>query len=247
MARYRAPVNGYGRNDGETVGEYILWTDARREPQKTRADKRALNIPFETASVIRQPAEYKDRANYEGFYWMAATDGHVWYESFEEMTSLKLLDHHGTIRAISTQPMQIYFDDGSDHTPDFFAVHTDGSRTVYDSKHSSRIKGKVATSFENTRRVCKRIGWDYQVITELTRVQRHNLDWIGYNRHPRYAPTAERRERILAAAQAPTALGELLLADHRPHEIYHLMWKRELLFDATAQLTLNTILERTHP
>ncbi|KRC51881.1 hypothetical protein ASE16_02080 [Leifsonia sp. Root227] len=56
------------------------------------------------------------------------------------MTALMNLDHQYALEVVSSQLFQLRFDDGSKHTPDFFAVHGDGSRVVYDLKASDRIR-----------------------------------------------------------------------------------------------------------
>ena len=242
----RAPVGGFA-NVGRLAGAWLLWADANGEPQRARINRAAFELPIETAQLARQPAQYFQRHHYEGFYWCAGTRRHHWYESLEEMTALMSLDHQYRLRAVSSQPFELRFDDGSKHTPDFFAVHDDGSRVVYDVKATERIKGDVAEKFALTKDACDQIGWGYEVLTELTRAERHNLEWIASYRRDRYAPTAAETRTIRDLLRTPQPLGEIRERIPRIHHLYNLMWRREIDFDGSQPLTLHTTLERAAP
>lgn len=41
----------------------------------------ALDVAFESVARVRTPASWKHKRNYEGLYWAATIDGHVWFDS----------------------------------------------------------------------------------------------------------------------------------------------------------------------
>lgn len=40
-----------------------------------------LDVPFESVARVRTPASWKHKRNYEGLYWAATIEEHVWFES----------------------------------------------------------------------------------------------------------------------------------------------------------------------
>lgn len=252
------PIGRKPRSRGEpgldqSFGHDVLqWVDTGGKAHMAPADSRATGLGLEKAVVYRQGVKYPQRRNYEGYYWFSRTGRHVWYESLTEYSALMWLDFSQTIVGISTQPFRILFADGTSHYPDIFTVLRDGTQTLYDVRPESRIDDEAAATFAKTADLCQRIGWPYQVLGELDRPMRHNLEWLAAYRHPRYEPPPEVRETILnyLAGSAPLADVAQAVSAGPPafsiHFIYHLLWTREIHADLARPLSWNTTLERGH-
>ncbi|ORA58440.1 hypothetical protein BST24_21715 [Mycobacteroides franklinii] len=92
--------------------------------------------------------------------------------------------------------MMMTFSDGTRHYPDFFALHGNGDRFVYDVKPSGRMNDTAATQFEKTADVCAHIGWRHEVLHEAHPTKVRNLEWLRSARHPRYHPAQSGFEQI---------------------------------------------------
>ncbi|WP_157157601.1 TnsA-like heteromeric transposase endonuclease subunit [Diaminobutyricimonas sp. LJ205] len=202
------------------------------------------------ASPIRTGNRYPRQRNYHGHHYFAQTGALVEHESLLEATTLAWLDMHCDIVAIAAQPMKMTFADGSVHFPDFFALHGDYSQVVYDVKPKELITEKVQLQFAKTRALCARIGWEYEVHSELPNQVRVNLNWISAFKHHGYHPGAERTAQLTAALTEPLPLkaaAELLQQARLPDAraaLYHLVWNRELRLDLTQRLSDRTLIER---
>lgn len=119
---YTPPSTQYA-SVADTHGRVTLtWNDVDRGPQTMPAGPECRDVGIERAELIRRGHNYQHRRNYEGFYWCAGTESHIWYESMTEYTSLMYLDHTTELAAVAAQPLCLIFEDGTKHYPDFFAV-----------------------------------------------------------------------------------------------------------------------------
>lgn len=231
-------------------GSTVSWIDATGKRHSRLAGPSLLHEPMGLNQPSRRPTSHPLRRNTEGFYWFSQLKQHVWYESMEEYTALMRLDHLRQITAIVTQPMRIDFTDGSAHFPDIFVEHIDGRQELCNVRPASLIDAKTEQQFANTESICSEIGWKHQVLPELSRIERHNLEWIAAYRHRRHAPTPLCRALTLAAAEPECTFGAVWDVCKRSGEehavagLYHLMWKRELLFDANQPLQPSTSVRR---
>lgn len=227
-------------------GSTVSWIDAAGAPHSRSVGPSLLSESMGSNRVSRRPTSHPLRRNTEGFYWFGQLGHHVWYESMEEYTALMRLDHRCRVTAIVTQPMRIDFAGGGAHFPDIFLEYADGRQGLCNVRPAALIDDAAAQQFEQTALVCSEIGWSHQVLPEVSRIERHNLEWLAAYRHPRHAPTAAGRMDILHAAQSGGTFGDLwsesrtLREAHPLAGLYHLLWRRDLDFDATRPLDFDT-------
>jgi len=224
----------------------VTWIDADGNPQRARADKGLLHKKLYSAKMIRTGNRYPKQRNYHGLNWFANTQTHVWCESLFERHALLWLDFTCDIVKIAAQPMKISFGDGTHHTPDFMTRHADGRQVLYDVKPTRYLTGKALVQFEKTAEICKKIGWGYEVLSDLDPQVHINLDFLASFRHPAFAPPAEERTRLLASMHGPMPLGELgpilqMPAGEARSSVYHLLWRRDLYLDLTQLMSSKTL------
>ena len=238
------------KTDGRNL---VSWVDNDDRAHTRTASPRLRDAALFDHKLVRQSPKYHGRVHYEGYYWFAGTQKHVFHESMEEFYAVMWLDHQQTITKIAAQPIHLLFGDGTHHYPDYIAEHQNGDRVLYDVRPERRITEKAAETFAKTAEVAASIGWQFRVITgELTRVQRHNLEVIAGYRHPRYQPSDDVASAVSAALAEPRTLRELLtfFGPRRPgayiHIPYHLIWNQTIQFNTTAPLTFDTHLWSTN-
>ncbi|MCM3778802.1 TnsA-like heteromeric transposase endonuclease subunit [Microbacterium hydrocarbonoxydans] len=228
------------RGDGY---DRIEWLDAAGNKHAVRADN-----PITAAEVIpgertRRPGKYRGQATYQGRYWCAGIEGHVFHESMAEFTGLMLIDHLYDIVQLFAQPLLLTFADGTFHYPDFLAIEADATRHLVDVHLQTLTTPAHELAFEQTRKLCERLGWRFTVIDQLDDIVRWNLEAMARYHHPRYLPTAQLEKQILRAAARTATFGELreALRTNRPGEhmpaIYNMLWNRHLHIDITKPLT----------
>jgi hypothetical protein len=232
-------------------GDSIAWLESDGSVHTSMLDRRATTLHLENASIARMPIKYPHRPHYEGYYWFAGTGKHTWHESMEEYAALMWLDHRFDIYAIAAQPMCIFFEDGSRHYPDYFAVHSSGHQVLYDVRPEQLIDDRTREQFEKTREVCKHVGWGYEVLTGLQTSAKLNLELIAAYRHPRNRPDAETADRILRTVGERMRLDDLArfvdseLPARHIHHIYNLIWCRRLEFDTRRPMNWSTTIWRS--
>lgn len=233
------------RNDGH---ERIEWLDAAGRLHSILSIDPIRALDVQPGMPSRTPGKYVGQRSYQGVYWCAGTQSHVWHESMTEYAALMLLDHLHDIAAVHPQPMVLSFADGTVHYPDHLVVTEEGKYILVDVHLTSRTTENDLRAFENTREMCGRLGWQFEVIDGLDQVLFWNLELLGRCRHPRFAPSAAVRRRILAIASSGTTFGELRakLRSEKPGEhlpaAFHLMWKRDLRLDLNLPFTDNTVI-----
>jgi hypothetical protein len=246
MKRNNSGQTGPGKLPTTTSRDLVLWVDGSRSQHVENATPALLHRDIAGARRIRTGYQYKAQRNYHGVYAFGQTGQHVWYESLFEMTALMSLDFTARINSVVSQPMMMQFADGSVHYPDLFAVHVDGRQVVYDVRPENLINDKATAQFTETKRVCGKVGWDYQVFSHIDPVVKANLEWLAGYRHARYQPDAAILARVLAALRTPVPFRDLVhVADGTSAAlgaiaVYNLLWNRALIFDMTTQLTTYT-------
>lgn len=250
MKRNNSGQTGPGKLQTTTHRDLVVWVDHSKTQHAENATPALLHRGIVDARRIRTGYQYKAQRNYHGVYAFGQTGQHVWYESLFEMTALMSLDFTADILSVTSQPMMMQFSDGAVHYPDLFAVHTNGRQVVYDVRPEKLVNPKTAAQFAETKRLCDKVGWGYQLFTHIDPIAKANLEWLAGYRHPRYEPDEATRTRVLAAAEIPTTLRELVrTADLRAPargaiSIYNLLWNRLIIFDMTTQLTTHTTITK---
>lgn len=229
----------------------VRWVTPAGREMKMLADSSVLDKELYTAEQFRFGHKYPRQKNVHGVYYFSQVSHHVWHESLLESSILTWLDHHTDVVAIAAQPVEIIFGDGSTHIPDFLTMRADNSQVLIDVKPTKYLGEKARLQFDKTLAVCTRIGWQYEVHTELPRQMQINLAWIGAFRHPSFHPGADAVARLLAAMTLPTmslldaarSLGLGALPRERA-AIYHLIYSRDLTIDNSLPLSDATLIRK---
>lgn len=215
-----------------------------------RPSPELLHEPIVRAQPSRRPATHPLRRNTEGFYWFEQTAHHVWHESMVEYTALMLLDHSADISGICTQPMRIDFEDGTAHFPDIFLTYASGVQEVCNVRPADLIDDAAREQFWKTEALCDRVGWRHRVIVDLSLTQRQNLELLAAYRHPRNMPDDDVADTLLDVLNGEAPFGMLWEACQRHPDpyalagLYNLLWHRDIVFDMSSPLEMNTMLWR---
>lgn len=196
-------------------------------------------VSFEDAQPIRRITAYKGQHNFAGLWWCATNQRHIGFESWLERDHLIRLDFDPRVVGISSQPFRIALPGPlpqTSHVPDYFVRRSDGTGVVIDVRPDARVKAADRAVFDATAALCASVGWDYQLLGDLTALSRANLCWIAGFRHPRCRQIETSRDALCYLSDAGTAtlrdtamaLGDPLLA---LPTIYHLLWTQEIRTD----------------
>ncbi len=182
--------------------EWIL--DGKRD---RRDAMDAHDIAFESVDVVRVPASWQHKRNYEGYYWAATAASHVWFESLYERAALVRLDRDRRVAGLAAQPMWIHWPHGAGkHAPDFFVRYDDGSAALIDVRPAERIGDDDAEVFRRTAEVCERLGWGYAVVSDISVAEHRSLRFLSGYRYDRWISAAA-TARICAGAGERRTLG----------------------------------------
>ena len=231
----------------------VRWFAADGSERTSSVTPRLKSAELHLALPARIGHQYRQRRNYSGKYVFSQTGKALWYESMFELSALKLLDYSFDFVGLATQPMLLQFSRTRSHYPDFFGLHRDGTQVVYDVRPLELIDERTTEIFEESRGFCAAIGWDYQIIAEVSRTLRGNLDLVASRRRARYAPTEDLRQTVLEFAAIKRPFHELHAHLSSSHPlaassiIYSMMWDRDLLFDMELPLTRSTPVWRAAP
>lgn len=226
--------------------DMVLWTDSAGDDHAVPATSALTGRGLHLAQQARRGHQYPQRKNYEGLYWFAGMQQHVWHESLFESTALMHWDFIQDIETIASQPMRIIFESGHEHYPDFFALHQSGDQVLYDVRPERLIDESARFQFAETARVCAKIGWRYEVFSHIEATSKTNMEWLANYRHQRNEPTIEDRERVLNFLAEPKTLAataKLFDFQYRVRGlpfIYHLMWTGLITFDMQQPLMEST-------
>lgn len=246
------PMKGFAP-DG--VQDFVSWYDDLQRLHTKPATPGLRSEPLESALPARVPSKFPGQSNYHGRYYFAGQVSKlVWHESMAEYTALMWLDHTEHVVAISSQPMCLWFGDGGNsrsHYPDYFLLLADGRRRMLDVRPEERVDDAARLTFERTRVLCERVGWEYDVFTGLDRAREFNLEWLSAFRHERYQPEPAEKAELLGFLAAPRSFDDASrvldaeLPARRIHVLYHLMWTRAVVFEMSVPLQLTTLIERS--
>lgn len=230
----------------------IAWKPSKRRSQlrTARASRRLLDLEIYTADAVRKTVNYPKKPHYHGECTIASTGQAVFYESMLERRALHWLDITQELVSVSTQPMQITFDDGSVHFPDILALHADHRQVLYDVKPAKFVP-KFERQFANTRAMCERVGWGYELITGFSPAHEQNLELLAGHGGRLFRPSERMRQQILAAVDGPTRIADAARAVDPEHRnaaipaIHHLICHRQLRADLDrAVLTTDTLIRK---
>lgn len=210
-------------------------------------------IAFEKCSPVRLFPSWRGKRNYSGSYWSSKNSGHVGFESLYERTALMVLDREPSVRAISSQPMWIFWPTDSEpkaHAPDFFIRHDNGDGEVVDVRPRERVDEKAAASFEATRILCEQQGLRYRVMSDFDQILDQNLRFLSRYRAGHWQPPRVNFERVEQALDRPMRIRHLVALvagkDEEPTAlgwIYWLIWAGPLQLDLRAPIGLDSILQ----
>jgi len=219
-----------------------------------RAPLREVSLlEVERFDPIRRPRPYRGQRHLPGVYWFASTASHLPYESLLELSALVRLDFDPDVEAASAQPFWLHLPAlkgrSVDHAPDFFAALGDGRGRLIDvSLRSELSKPRRARAFELTRRACRALGWEYEVMTEPDPTVITNLRALaGFRRQP--AQFFEFAAALIERVGSGATIGELSGAVGPPGRVrpvlFHLIWRGQLAIDLARPLRETTVVIST--
>lgn len=203
-----------------------------------------LDVAFESVARVRTPASWKHKRNYEGLYWAATIEGHVWFESLYERAAVMRLDRDREVVGIAAQPMWIHWALGGKHAPDYFVRYRDGRGVLIDVKPDVNIRDDDVTTFALTADLCDRLGWGYTVVSDISVEEHRNLRFLSGYRYGRWAsePVRSRLGEHVGERNSLAEWAELLedACEQPLGAVYSAMWWGDLDVDVRAPLSLNT-------
>ena len=225
----------------------VEWIDSNHGVLSAIANKQLLDKELYLALPARVGNRYPGQRNYHGLSWVSSTGQQVWTESLMERRALLWLDFTSEIVSVASQPMKMFFADGTHHFPDFICLHADQRQVVYNIKPNKFITDKVQRQFDNADRLCAQVGWTHAVVSSFDSSTIRNVEWLANYRAPINQPSEDVREMALSVLDEPLPVGTLasILAQRgaiNPFPaIYHLAWSGELRLDLSTPLTNRTL------
>ena len=233
--------------------DLLRWYGPDKDIRTAIASPEIARVHFEHDRLARGEVQFQHQRNRTGRYLFAQTGTHLWFESLVEMRAMKLLDHAFEVAEIASQPFLAQFADGTSHYPDIFVRFRSGHTTVVDVKANETRAEVAASAFDQMRRVCACVGWDYQIFTNPSLEFACNLDLLAEYRKERFRPSDYIAGVIKEAVASGTTIAGALEAvrgtDPRVHieSIYSLIWRRELSLNMKRPITGNTKIWRNDP
>ncbi|MFL0579532.1 TnsA-like heteromeric transposase endonuclease subunit [Dietzia sp. 179-F 9C3 NHS] len=180
--------------------------------------------------------------------WSHTIGGVLDVESGLEHDLVRKLDRDPRVNWLTPQPCQISWEASTgrrSHVPDLLSVDTDGQVTIWDVRPVEKQDEDFLNAMPVTREACSALGWSYTVFSELSRVERLNLLWLGGFRRPPSWIEAVRPLLIEEVRLRGTVkLGELMRLDRGDGlvkaGIWHLIWSGQLECDLTSRINLNS-------
>jgi hypothetical protein len=199
------------------------------------------SVRVEDAGPVRSFRWSRGQQHFPGWWWLATTGRHVGYESRLGHDHLMLLDFDPAVRAVSSQPFWLHWNDGRRsrrHAPDFFARLDGGTGVVIDVRPDDRIEPADAEAFDVTARACEAVGWKFRRVGAIDPVLAANVRWLSRYRHPRCAGPPEMADALGGAFAAPACLsaGVSAVGDNLAvlPVLFHLMWRQVLAADLVS-------------
>ena len=215
--------------------------------------REALAVSFEQCSPVRQFPSWRGKRNYSGSYWSSTNKGHVGFESLYERTALMMMDREPSVTRISSQPMWIFWPDGStprSHAPDFFLRHSNGDGEIIDVRPHARIDDAAARSFEATQQLCDQVGFAYRVISDLDTILDQNLRFLSRYRDQEWElppPQVEILSSCRILEMSIRALTAMLSAKNQesraPGWVYSLLWSARIQVDLRRPLSQDALVQ----
>jgi hypothetical protein len=212
-----------------------------------RADEVQLHH-LEHAEAAREIRMFPNQRHTPGIYWSATENKQLTYESDLERRWMTTLDFDPDVVAFSAQPCLIRGRDGGDpwtHYPDVFARLKDGTGWLIDVVNPGRRRNNTAVqlTLDRTAAFCEDAGLRYSVLEEPDPIVWSNVAYLAaYRRRLAALPGLE--SELLAAAAAPTTVGELINTHPAPElarpVAMSLMWRHAVLFDTDRLLDDHT-------
>ncbi|WP_460771525.1 TnsA-like heteromeric transposase endonuclease subunit [Mariniluteicoccus flavus] len=213
----------------------------------------AATTRFEELPAYREIVGFKGQRNYTGLWWFATSRTHVPYESWVERDYVMVLDRSPDVVAVRSQPFGLAVTLAASpkwHVPDYFVRLSDGGCRVVDVRPKSLITSEDQRTFDATGQLYKMVGWDYEVVGDLSPVLRSNLRWIAAYRHPRNANSgvswdalrsavAERGRVRLSTLPQLLDVSPMALLPH----VYYRLWTGDLSVDIARLLSLRSFVE----
>jgi hypothetical protein len=217
-----------------TTSDALIWRRSNGHLDVAPIGRSSLDLPLQGARPIREIPNYRGRDSFTGSYWFSQTRGLVEHESMAERLAAMMIDYYEDVLAITPQPMLIVLDDAPPRVPDFWTVHADATRCVYDVKHDEDTDEHVLAQFRRTAIVCARLGWRYALIPAPPKVFEYNLEKIAGYRQPHYIPCEAVLDATIEYCRTPREIGEvadMLSPTSRGavvSAVYSLMWHHVL-------------------
>lgn len=242
---------------GVTVGVVdhpgrVEWNDSTGRTRQAIVSKKVLDHELYAVPPTRTGNRYPGQRNYHGIGWFSNTNQQLWLESLTERTALLWLDFNYDIVSISSQPMKMFFPDGTVHFPDFLALHSDGRQVVYNVKPAGLMNEKVTKQFANAAELCARVGWSHQVISTFEPAHIANVEFLANYRNPMFRPSAEIHDQLLRIVTRPLPVIEVATAmttapaNTAISTLYHLAWVGAIQLDLSRPLSNSTLIRKAH-
>lgn len=229
------------------TGTVVTWIDEFGAVQRRAAGPSLLNERVYLAGRSRTKAwKRQNEPTHQGYYWFAQLQRHVWYETMTEYLGLMYLDQSRTVRAISAQPMLIAFGNGRAHYPDYLYLGDHTQQTIFDVHRADKME-EDPSQFDATFHLCQRVGWSFELFTGLDPTRQANLEWLAAFRYKECAPSDEEAGQLLSAVRHGASVGDVQqrfwgTRRRAIGNLFHLMWRREVLFDNREPLGQRTMI-----
>jgi hypothetical protein len=196
---------------------------------------------FEEALPVRPFRFEKGLRSFAGWWYFATTGTHVGFESWLERDHLMLMDFDQTVRAVSSQPFWLRWQDEQGqarrHAPDFFVRRHDGTGVVVDVRPDDRIPDRDAEAFAATASACALAGWEFRRVGELDSVLTTNVRWLSRYRHSRCLVPEIAKALLKVFAESRGLFAGAALVGERLQALpvlFHLMWQGRLVANLTG-------------
>lgn len=219
--------------------------NGRRQPAGDAALAGSAGAPALGGTARPQRRAVSESAGSVRSVLLGGDGEHVRYESARRLAFLVQLDQQGGVVQIGARPCRLLFRTGATatfHDPDFLAEHASGDQVLYDMRAAGGITEKVRRRFDETLRVCRQVGWQYQVLTEPSPIRAGNLAFLRPARLSRCHPEPGVFEQLLGVFAAGRPVGQGAAMVNRGHPatvmpfVKHLIWHRRLMVDLDVRL-----------
>ncbi len=196
------------------------------------------------AEPVREPNVFRGQKNMPGRLFTQTTGDFVTYESLLERDWILIKDFDPDVSAILEQPFELLFgqdDANGSHIPDLLLERLDGGFTVCDVKPGSRLKGRFEWQADETEKLCRKVGWTYEVLTEPDPQYMANVTWLGGYKEGSVLSEAMESQLVEALVDGPQTIAELLSRFDDPLVakplLLNLLWAGVVATDLFAPLS----------